>query len=106
MIIDVVKIFIPSTISFALGIAISAVLSHYLYKYKMWKKIGGKKSLDGKAAPVFNSLHKEKEVGVPRMGGIIIWLSAFTTTVSLWLAAQLFTIDWIQKIDLLFSNLI
>ncbi|MGM0482592.1 MAG: hypothetical protein ACQEP6_01855, partial [Patescibacteria group bacterium] len=69
MMIDVVKIILPSVLAFGVGIIMTPFLTYYLYRYKAWKKKAGKKGLDGKKAEVFNELHKEKEVGTPRMGG-------------------------------------
>jgi phospho-N-acetylmuramoyl-pentapeptide-transferase len=57
------------------------VLTHYLYKHKAWKKKGGKhKGMgDESGTPIFNELHKEREVNVPRMGGILIWSTVALT---------------------------
>jgi phospho-N-acetylmuramoyl-pentapeptide-transferase len=104
MIIDIVKVFIPSTLSFFVGIVLSFVLSHYLYKYKMWKKKAGKVSLDGGETPLFNELHKEKEVGTPKMGGVVIWLSVFITTIGIWLISQALPTDFTSKLDFLSRN--
>ncbi len=104
VIIDIVKVFIPSTIAFIIGIVISPLLIHYLYKNEMWKKKSGKVSMDGKETPIFNGLHKEKEVGTPRMGGIVIWLSAFITIILFWLIAKIFPTSATAKIDFLSRN--
>src|SRR3990167_8916687 len=77
MIADITKILVPFTASFIIGIVLTPFITHYLYKYRLWKKQPGKKTLDGKDAMVFNSLHKEREVTVPRMGGTVIWLPLF-----------------------------
>ncbi len=90
MIIDVVKIMLSATTSFVVGILITPVLTHYLYKYKAWKKIPGKIALDGAEAYEFNKLHMEKEGSIPRMGGIVIWSSAIITIAGIALLAQLF----------------
>lgn len=66
-------------ISFLIGIGITPFVTHILYTYKMWKPKGGKVALDGKPAAVFNELHKEKEVGTPRFGGVIVWMSVLLT---------------------------
>jgi len=99
MIIDVIKVFIPSTISFIVGILLTPLLTYYLYKYKLWKKKAGKISPDGLITKIFNSLHKEKEVGTPRMGGIIIWASAIITTLGIWFISQVFPTDLTTKLD-------
>lgn len=98
MILDVVKIFVPTALSFFLGIGLSIVLNHYLYKFQMWKKFAGKKTLEGGETPIFNELHKTREVGVPKMGGILIWASPVLTLVLLWVIAQLFPTESTQKL--------
>jgi len=101
MIIDVVKIATPAILAFFIGILITPILAHYLYKHRMWKKKAGKKDLEGKETPIFNELHKEKEVGTPKMGGVVIWMSSFITIVGIWLFAQIFPTDITQKLDFL-----
>ena len=59
--------------------ALTPVVTHYLYTYKAWKKRPGKTALDGTAAQEFNRLHQVQEVRAPRMGGIVIWGSALIT---------------------------
>lgn len=76
MMIDLVKVILPAVLAFGIGILLTPILTHYLYRFKAWKKKGGKNALDGKVAEIFNSIHKDKEVGTPRMGGIIIWFSS------------------------------
>ncbi len=102
MIIDIVKVSLPSVLAFASGILITPILTAQLYKYRMWKKQAGKIDLSGKATPLFNELHKEREVKVPRMGGSVIWLSAGATIILFWLIGQIFPDA--QKIDFLSRN--
>ena len=104
MIVDIVKVFLPSTLAFAIGIALTPFLSAFLYKNKMWKKKSGKIAPDGRETPLFNELHKTKEVGTPKMGGTIIWLSAFITTAILWLMARAFPNEITEKLDFLSRN--
>ncbi len=77
MTVSVMQIFIPATIAFLIGIALTPFFTHFLYINKMWKPKGGKVALDGTPAEVFNQLHEE--VGVPRFGGVIVWGSVFLT---------------------------
>ncbi len=86
--IDVVKILTPMAVAFVVGVAITPILTHYLYKHRCWKKKAGKVGYAGGETPLFNELHKEKEVGTPRMGGIVIWSSVFFTMAGMWLLSK------------------
>ncbi len=101
MVADIVKVFAPATVAFLLGIAMTPVLTHYLYKHRAWKKKAGKVAPDGSATPIFNKLHESKEVGTPRMGGIVVWLSAALTITGFWVLAQIFPNDIFGKLDFL-----
>src|SRR3989344_272934 len=101
MIINLFKVFAPLTISFFVGIAITPFLTHYLYKYKLWKKRAGKVDPSGNNTPIFNSLHKEKEVGTPRMGGIIIWVSTIITVLAIFLISLIFPSEITGKLNFL-----
>lgn len=98
---DILKVLIPSAVAFFIGIALTPLLTHYLYKYKAWKKTAGKKAMDGKEAPIFNLLHKEKEVGTPKMGGVIIWGSVLLTIGIIWLFSEIFPTESSKKLDFL-----
>jgi len=101
MIIDIAKVLIPAMLTFTIGIAITPVLTHYLYEYKVWRKKARDRGLGGVSAPIFNRLHKEKEVGTPLMGGIVVWGSVFLTISAIWLIAFLFPNDITSKIEFL-----
>jgi len=66
---EIIKIFILTTISFVLAMLLTPLWTHFLYKYKLVKSIRS----DGHT-PVFSRLHKTKE-GTPTMGGVLIWLT-------------------------------
>lgn len=84
MIVDAARVLIPAIISFAIGIALAPLLTHYLYKYRTWKKVGGKgKGIGGGGTPIFDELHREREVSTPRMGGILIWVAVLATAGSI-----------------------
>ncbi|MFQ5541043.1 MAG: hypothetical protein ACE5F4_02255 [Candidatus Paceibacteria bacterium] len=101
MIIDVIKVFIPAIIAFWFGIALTPILAHYLYKHRAWKKRAGKVDLEGKETPIFNELHKDREVNTPRMGGIVIWASVALTVTTLWVLAAVFDGDIFGKLTFL-----
>ncbi len=104
MINSVVKVFISFSLTFIVGIFIAPFLSNYLYANKMWKKKARNEALGGGETPIFNQLHKEKEVGTPRMGGIIIWASTLITILILSLLSDIFPSFATQKLNFLSKN--
>jgi len=100
MILDVVKIFAPWLISFFAGLALSPILTHFLYKYKMWKKQPGKGvSLGGGGTPIFDELHRERDTNTPRMGGVVIWVSVLFTIFIFWAISYFFPSEFAKKLD-------
>lgn len=97
----ILTIFLPALIAFVCGIAISPILTHYLYKYKVWKTVGGKKTITGMIATEFNRLKGEGETKTPRMGGIVIWGSVFVTVAILSVAAMLWPEQSIAELSFL-----
>ncbi len=82
------KILIPAALAFFIGIVMTPLVTHYLYKFKVWKKTGGKTTLHGTVATEFNRLKGEGEVKTPRMGGIVIWGSVILTLAVLYLLRE------------------
>lgn len=81
MLFDAARVLIPSVITFVIGVSITPIVAHFLYKHRAWKKKGGKgKGMgDDTGTPLFDELHKEREVSTPRMGGIVVWGSVLIT---------------------------
>ncbi len=104
MIPDVVKTILPAIIAFCLGVLGTPILTHYLYKYKMWKKVSVPKSIDGQHATISQSLHKDEERKTPRMGGIIVWGSVFLTIIFINICSVLTENPFLQKLDFLSRN--
>ncbi len=101
---DIVKVFFPAVLAFVIGIALTPPITNYLYEHKMWKKKSGKVATDGRTTPIFNALHKDRDVNTPRMGGTIIWISVFLSTVSLWFISKFLPTDISLKLDFLSRN--
>lgn len=99
--IDIIKVFAPITLSFFVGIAITPLLTNYLYAHKLWKKKSGKVDPSGNGTPLFNKLHEHKETGTPRMGGVIIWASTIITVLALFIISLVFPTEVTQKINFL-----
>ncbi len=101
MAIDLFKVLVPAILAFAIGIAIAPVLTHYLYKFRAWKKVPGKTAFDGKPAVEFGKLRNEIETKTPRMGGTLIWASVLLTTFGVGLMARVLDGDLMMKLDFL-----
>ncbi len=81
---NAIKILLPATISFIIGIFMTPVLTHYFYKYKMWRK---NSRSDNVPQGEFQKIHDEvTELSTPRIGGMIVWLSVIVTIFILWIA--------------------
>lgn len=105
MIVDVVKVILPSVLAFLVGIAITPYTSELLYKHKMWKKKAKQFAVDGHGSPIFDStLDKERLTQTPRLGGLIIFISATTVGFIIWLIARIFEIDLLDKIEFISRN--
>lgn len=90
MVLNVLKIFGLSALSFFAGIALTPLLTHYLYKYQLWRKSAREFAPDGRPTPIFNKLHGEREKRVPRMGGLLIWVVPLAVIGLFWFLAFLF----------------
>ena len=98
---DIVKVIFPAVTAFVVGIVITPFVTHYLYKYKIWKTNGGKRDIHGNTAHEFNKIHAERERLVPRMGGVVIWGSVMITVLFISVVAALFPTITTVKMDFL-----
>ncbi|MBU2540016.1 hypothetical protein KJ786_02550 [Patescibacteria group bacterium] len=98
---SVVKIFTLSTASLILALIWCPVLTRYLYKHKLWKKEARSKAISGEEAPVFNSLHKDREVTVPRFGGLLIWVTAVLIIFIFYVVSLFFDGFWLGQFNFL-----
>ncbi len=84
------QLLIPAVTAFVIGIGLTPLVTHFLYRFKAWKKKGGKgRGLGGGGTPEFDRLHHEREIRVPRMGGVVVWGSVLLTTLFFWGLAAL-----------------
>ena len=104
MLTDIVRVLIPAAASFIIGIISTPILTHYLYKYRAWKKTAGKTALDGTKAAEFYKLHEINEVRAPRMGGIVVWGSVVITIIAIAIAARFIPGADALKLDFLSRN--
>lgn len=96
---NAIKILIPAVISFVSGILLTPVLTHYFYKYKLWRRVSR-----ASVAPVedFQKIYDDKELSVPRVGGMIVWMSVIATIFVIFLIS--YFIDYNFADDINFIN--
>jgi phospho-N-acetylmuramoyl-pentapeptide-transferase len=98
---DLIKVFIPATATFIAGILFAPILTHYLFKHKVWKKTVAKTALDGSSAVEFEKLREGTETKTPRMGGILIWFTVAFITILTWFLAVAIPTPMTVKLDFL-----
>lgn len=97
--INIIKILLPSAFSFLFGIFMAPYIASILYKKELWKKKSVGKTIDGKEATISSKLHNDEAKKTPRLGGIVIWLSVFTTALTLWGISKIFPNASTEKLD-------
>lgn len=104
LILSVMKVFGLAAFSFAVAVSWTPLLTNFLYTHKMWRKRARTMAADGNATPIFHSLHKEREVSTPRMGGLLIWITAVGVALLFWLIASTTDSAFFDKINFLSRN--
>ena len=100
--IDVIKIVVPSVLTFFLGVLITPFFTNIFYKHKMWKK---NPRIDSATTEDFAKVHNTKsEISTPRVGGIIIWVSVLLTVALIYLLSIIFPTDLTEKLNFLSRN--
>ncbi|GAI07708.1 unnamed protein product, partial [marine sediment metagenome] len=98
--IDVIKVFTLGAMGFILAFLLTPSLTHFLYKYKLWRKEARKKAIDGGELPVFLKFHAKDETHTPRFGGLLIWGTTLILALFFFLLAKT-QISWFQKLNFL-----
>jgi phospho-N-acetylmuramoyl-pentapeptide-transferase len=83
--IHIIKILFLSTLSFLAAFFLTPILTHFLYKYKLGKRIR-----NNGETPVFSQLHAHKD-GTPTMGGVLVWGTVLIMMLGLALLSDLFS---------------
>ncbi len=99
--IHIIKILFLLAFSSFLAVLCTPILTHFLYKYKLWRKSARKKSIDGKPVPIFYNLHKKREVGVPRLGGVLIWVITVFVAFLFSFLSNISSNCWLRKLNFL-----
>lgn len=98
---DVIKVFSLAAVASVVAIFWCPLLTNFLYKNQLWKKSARQKAISGEDAIIFNNLHKEKEVGTPRMGGLLIWVTTIFITGLFFVLSLVFPNSWIAQFNFL-----
>ncbi|MFH0739526.1 MAG: hypothetical protein V1819_00055 [bacterium] len=100
--INVIKILSLCAFSSFVAVVLTPALTHFLYKYKLWRKTARTKTINGQEAKVFHSLHKDKEVSTPRFGGVLIIVTTAFLSFLFLLLASIFPNSYVfQKLNFL-----
>lgn len=94
------KVFLPSVLSFVIGLAITPVFTRFFYKYRMWKRVSRLDNPD-EMSPEFKKLWQESETGTPRVGGTIIWCSVLVVIVGMFVLSKFVSDPVLRRLDFL-----
>lgn len=88
------RILALSALAFVVAFALTPLLTHFLYKYRLGKQIRTE------GAPIFAKLHQKKE-GTPTMGGILVWVTVLVLIIAFWTLSKIGVDTLISKLDFL-----
>lgn len=101
---DAIKVLGLLAVSFSVALLSTPLLTRYLYKYKLWRKEVRTMSPDGSKTPLFAELHKTRETRVPRMGGVLIWVTTLAIAVVVWIIAGITESSFWDKANFVSRN--
>ncbi len=100
---SILKVFLPSVVSFIVGILITPLFTKYFYQYKLWKR-SSRLDNDDAMSEEFKKLHvhnEKSETGTPRVGGIIIWISVTIVILGIFILSKIVGGPMFDKLDFL-----
>ncbi len=104
MILDAIKVFLPTTLVFIIGIAITPALTKVMYDRKLWKKNNRAHEADITNKDFANVHDGVAEIATPRVGGVIIWLSVLICISLMWIVSKVFPTELLTKLDFFSKN--
>jgi phospho-N-acetylmuramoyl-pentapeptide-transferase len=96
---DVIKVLILAALSSIIAMFFAPFLIKFLCKINFWKKNARTKSIDGSEAKIINSLNKDREVCIPRGGGILIWGTTLIITIIFFLLSFIKDPWWLKNFN-------
>lgn len=101
MVFNVVKIFTLGFLGFIFAFSLTPILTHFLYKYKLWRKEVRARAIDGGEVPFFQKFHTQGEIQVPRFGGLLIFGATLLLIFLFFFISKLTDIWWLDKLNFL-----
>lgn len=98
---NAIKVLGISAIASVVAVLWAPLLINFLYRKKFWKKEARTKAISGENAVIFNSLHKERETKVPRMGGLLIFATIVFIVFLFYFLSLLFPGTWLKELNFL-----
>ncbi|MGB3921750.1 MAG: hypothetical protein WBL19_00495 [Minisyncoccia bacterium] len=96
---DVIKVILPTVLSFFIGLAVTPFFTRFFHRYRLWKKLPRTEEETNKA---FSDLHDpENETRTPRLGGVIIWVAVFLAISLIYLISGFFPSELTEKLNFL-----
>ena len=98
---NTIKILVLPALTATVALLWAPFLIKALNKFQFWKKTAREKTITGEQADVFNSLHKEREVSVPRSGGLVIWITVLAIIFLFFIISYVPNPWWLKKFNFL-----
>ncbi len=95
LLLNIVKVLILTACAFIITFVWTPLLTHFLYKYKLSKKIR-----NTGLTPIYTKMHKEKE-GTPTMGGLLIWVTTLALAYIFFGLSKIIAIPFLEKLNFL-----
>lgn len=101
---SIVKVLSVSAVTFLVALFLTPPLTRVLYRYKLWRKSVRASAPGGFGVPIFRALHAEREVRVPRAGGILVWLAVISVAALFFFASRVSESFLLDKWNFLSRN--
>lgn len=97
----IIPIFVLATLAFFIAILWAPGLARFLHRGQFWKKQPRTEGVDGNKITLFTKLHKDRETKVPRMAGVLIWVTTAVFALGFFFLAEFFPDSFAQRLNFL-----
>ena len=96
---DIASILVPSVFAFLFGLLIAPVILRLLNRHQFWRKQTELFDISGEKATITQKLNKDDVKKVPRMGGLVIIVTAAFTTLFFWVLSLFDSTGFINQLE-------